>query len=557
VIRDRAREGTVLWGRPTLALAVALLAAGCGASIDGPGRLRFLNRPPVRLVNDRRPMKKPSFEQTGLVQFYFRSDLMRPAVGALELQQHRPAADVNSMGDVPDSTWFVDRSARVTPVQMRRGPGRGGHPQGTRWRVDGVKVGGAAIGFTIKDEHDDRFVVKFDERDHPETESAADVIVQRLVWAFGYNVPENDVVEFDCDTLVLADDATFEDLAGHERPMTQADLDRYLDLVRPPSGHCRALASRYIGGVPVGGFLPHGVRDDDPNDTVPHQHRRALRGQRMLFAWVEHVDLKPQNTFVSYDEDRKHLVHYLLDFGKSLGTWARVDGLVYMGYRTQWGIAASMKSLFSLGLWVPPWEHKVLRPTLRGVGFFDAATFDPARWTPHHRWAPVDMADRFDDFWAGVRIMRMTPAHVRAAVEAGHYTDPRAAAYVTRVLLERQRKVGRHVFSRVAPFEAFAAGPRSLCFDDLWLSYRFGREGETVYRATTYDFDGRLLGTRAVKPRAGTRICVDRLAVADDHYNYTIVQIAAERGDDEVPDIYIHLARDAHGALRVIGVDRR
>ena len=58
--------------------ALALLAtAACGASIDGPGRLRYRNRPPVRLVNDRRPVEKPKFKQPGLVQYYFRVDLAR------------------------------------------------------------------------------------------------------------------------------------------------------------------------------------------------------------------------------------------------------------------------------------------------------------------------------------------------------------------------------------------------------------------------------------------------------------------------------------------------
>ncbi|HUS68251.1 MAG TPA: hypothetical protein VMZ28_27140 [Kofleriaceae bacterium] len=532
------------------------LLPGCASSLDGPGRLRFVNRPPVRLVNDRRPVPKPKKWDLGLVQYYFRVDFARPALGALKLERHRPAADVNSLGEVPESTWFADRLGRLTPDDVRRGPGHGTPAPGPL-AVDGVKVGGAAIGFTVKDARGDKFIVKFDEREFPETETSADVIVQRLIWLFGYNVPENDVIERDCADLVLGKGATFEDLAGNERPMTQADLDRYLDLVRPASGHCRALASRFIGGVPVGGFLPHGTREGDPNDTVPHQHRRALRGQKMLFAWVDHVDLKPQNTFVAYDEEHHHLVHYLLDFGKSLGTWARIDGLIYMGHRTQWGFGAGLKSLLTLGIWVPPWERSIARPDIRGVGYFGAETFDPARWSPHHRWAPVDLADRFDDYWAGVRIMRITPAHVRAAVAAGRYTDPRAAAYVTRVLLERQRKIGRYVLSRVAPYEHFEAGARSLCFDDLWVAYRFGAPGETRYRAKTYDHAGRLLGTRAAHPRAGARVCLDQLTLGAAEGGYTIVRIAAERGGDEVPEIYVHLARDADGALRVIGLDRR
>ena len=538
----------------------ALLAAACGGDPAGVGRLRFVNRPPVALVNDRRPIPPPRFAQPGLVQYYFRTSVAAPAVDALRVRRHHPARDVNSLGQVPDSTWFENRAGRVTPEEVRRGPGRG-RPADGPWRVDGIKIGGAAIGVTIVDAAGDRFIVKFDERRFPETESSADVIVQRLTWAFGYNVPENDVVEFGCDRLVLADDARYEDRAGNERPMTQADLDRFLGLVRPASGRCRALASRFIDGTPVGGITPIGVRAGDPNDRVPHEDRRALRGQRLLFSWVDHTDMKQQNTLSAYDKQRRHLVHYFLDFGKSLGTYARVDGLVYIGHRTAWGISAGFKSLASLGLWVPPWERRLLAPTFRGVGYFDAGSYDPARWTPHYRWAPFDAADRFDDYWAAVILLRLTPAHVRAAVEAGRYSDPRATDYVTRVLLARRVIAARWALSRVAPYEDFTAeetgGRFALCFDDLWVRHGFGRPGATRYRAASFDFAGRRLGEASAAPAGGSSICLAGLPAGQTRADYTIVEIAASRGDQEVPAVYVHLARDAAGRLSVIGIDRR
>jgi len=542
------------------ALALALLAA-CGGGVDGVGRLRFVNRPPVTLVNDRKPIRPPSFDQPGLVQYYFRTSVAAPATAALRVRPHRLARDVNSLGQVPDSTWFVNRAARITPDDIRRGPGDGRPDMGGPWRVDGIKVGGAAIGVTVKDARDDRFIVKFDEKGFPETESSADVIVQRLMWGLGYNVPLNDVVDFPCDKLVLADDAKVEDRAGHERRMTQADLDRFLELVRPPSGRCRALSSKFIDGKPLGGIDPLGVRDDDPNDTVAHEDRRVLRGQRLLFSWVVHTDVKQQNTFTAWDEGGRHLVHYFLDFGSALGVYARVERLIYMGHRTAWGLSAGFKSLASLGLWVPPWERRLPQPTFRGVGFFDSASYDPAHWMTHYRWAPFDSADRFDDYWAAVLLLTLTPEHIRAAVEAGHYSDPRATDYVTRVLLERRAIAARWALSRVAPFEDFAAeeagGRLSLCFEDLWTRHRFGSAGATAYRARSFDFGGRPLGGVAQQSPDGSRVCLGGLTIGSDHDDYTIVEIAARGADREVPPIYVHLARDRAGRLAVIGIDRR
>lgn len=547
--------------RGALALAALAALAACGGGADGVGRLRFVNRPPVTLVNDRKPIRPPRFVQPGLVQYYFRTSVAAPATDALRVRAHHLARDVNSLGQVPDSTWFVNRAARVTPDEVRRGPGDGRPDDSRPWRVDGVKVGGAAVGVTIKDARDDRFIIKFDEKEFPETESSADVIVQRLLWALGYNVPDNDVVEFPCDKLVLADDAKVEDRAGHERRMTQADLDRFLALVRPPSGRCRALSSKFIDGVPVGGLHPLGVRQDDPNDTVPHQDRRVLRGQRLLFSWINHTDVKQQNTFTAYDKQHRHLVHYFLDFGSALGVYARVERLIYMGHRTAWGLSAGFKSLASLGLWVPPWERRLPQPTFRGVGFFDAESYDPARWTPHYRWAPFDAADRLDDYWAAVLLLTITPAHIRAAVEAGRYSDPRATDYVTRVLVERRAIATRWALSRVAPFEEFAAeesgGRLSLCFADLWIRHRFGPAGSTRYRARAFDFDGRRLGGAVAAAASGARVCLPGLPAGASHQGYTIVEITARRGDREVPPIDVHLARDRAGRLAVIGLDRR
>ncbi len=65
---------------------------------------------------------------------------------------------------------------------------------------------------------------------------------------------------------------------------------------RTAGGQYRALASLLISGKPVGPFKYDGTRGDDPNDLVPHEHRRDLRGLRTLCAWLGHDDSKALNT---------------------------------------------------------------------------------------------------------------------------------------------------------------------------------------------------------------------------------------------------------------------
>jgi hypothetical protein len=551
--------------RAPAALALLVAVAGCGG-ISGPGALRFANAPPVALVNDRRPIEQPKERSPGITEYYFRLDVVRPLERALEVGPARRAANVNSLGEVPDSTWFTNRIGvrPVSPAAIRRGPGDGGPDVSRPLSVEGIKVGGSAIGFTAKDARGDTYIIKLDEAGHAETESSADVIVQRLFWAFGYNVPENHVIELRRDQLELAADATMSDMTGKsERPMTEDDLDHYLALVDAGEGVYRVLASRYIDGEPIGGIAAEGTRAGDPNDTVPHQLRRELRGMKVLAAWVNHTDLKTHNSLVSYDPEGRYLIRYFLDFGKSLGTWARIEGRLYMGQRDRWGFEAAARSLFSLGLWVPPWERRVEYPDYRGLGYFDAESLDPDRWSQHHRWPPFDQSDRFDHYWAAKILLAFRPAHIRAAVGAGRYSDPRTAAWVSRVLIERRRKLLRWAFSRVAPLDRFSVRDRrggfALCFEDLWVVAGLGEPLDEI-EAESHDFAGRALGEIELEDEGlgrGARHCLGPIRAGAGRDSYTIVELEGERAGVELLPLYVHVARSRGGGFRVIGVDRR
>ncbi|HEY5934315.1 MAG TPA: hypothetical protein VIU61_06770 [Kofleriaceae bacterium] len=538
--------------KPWLAV---LLVTACGGQRTGLGPLRYRNADPVTAVNDRAPVAPPGTFDTGLVEYYVREDFIEPVERALTVDAIRRAENINSLGAVPDSAWFTNR--RPTPDEIRKGPGRGEPDRSAPWRVVGVKVGGAAIGITIEDANNDKFVLKFDEKGHPETESAADVIVQRLTWAMGYNVPENDVVRFEREQLVLDPKAEVKFRSGAKRAMTQADLEKYLGMAEKDGTAFRALASRLIGGKILGGVDPSGTRTGDPNDRVPHELRRDLRGQRLLWAWVNHIDLKSQNTLAVYT-DEKYVKWYALDFGDSLGVNARTTGRHRLGYRTSYSIRDSMRSLVTFGLHVEPWERSLKYPALRGIGMFESKTFDPSTWKPAHSWQPTDAADRFDELWAAELIMRFTRQHIEAAVAAGSYSDPRAAAYIVRTLLERQRKIGRYAFARVAPLTAFrvrASGAAlDVCFEDLWLRYGYGDRAGTAYRTRVFDYHGKVVAERG--PWQPAAACMTNLPLARSNEEYTIVELELRRAGKVMAPVFVHVARGPRGP-RIVGIDRR
>ena len=541
------------------ALPLVLALAACGGAAGTPGRLRFHNAEPVAVVNDRKPIAAPKKFDTGLVEYYVREDLMQPTKEILTVDEERRAENVNSLGEVPDSAWFTNR--RPTPSEVRRGPGRGGPDRSKPWRVVGVKVGGAAIGITIADGRDEEYVLKFDERGYPETESAADVIVQRLTWAFGYNVPDNEVVTFKRQDIVLDPKAEVKFRSGDKRPMTAEDLEKYLGMAERDGDEFRALASKLIDGKILGGVEPAGTRAGDANDRVPHELRRDLRGQRLLWAWVNHIDIKSQNSLATYT-DGNFVRWYALDFGESLGVDALTSGRNRLGYQTAFSATDYLTAFLSFGLRVEEFEKPAHFPKLRGVGKFESKRFDPATWTTAHRWRPTDAADRFDEFWAAEILMRFTRPHIEAAVAAGRYSDPRSAAYIVQTLVERQRKIGAYAFSRVAPItELRVRGDRdgeiALCFDDLWLRYGYGQRDATRYRAQSFDYAGKQLGAPSRWQRAvSTKTCVDGIPRGQTHDDYTIVKIEVARHGHKLAPLFVHVARGPT-QLRVVGIDRR
>jgi len=114
----------------------------------------------------------------------------------------------------------------------------------------------------VKDATGVKYLLKFDPTDEPpELETGNHVIVNRLLWACGYNVAEDRIVYLRSEDLVLAPDATVKDLtAGDQRRLDRPELERDLreGPPRDPTAGSRALASRWIDGVTLGGHPAEG-----------------------------------------------------------------------------------------------------------------------------------------------------------------------------------------------------------------------------------------------------------------------------------------------------------
>ncbi len=553
-------------------IACAVLA-GCARGPVVP-EVRFANVPVAVAVNDRLDVKRPPSNRLFLPDTYvWDGTIDRRISRALELPRDRRALGVNALDEVPDSTWFTNRIGvrELTPDEVRNGPLTDDPERHKPWTIHSTKIGGTAPGLIIKDASGVKYLLKFDPTDEPpELESGNHVVVNRLVWACGYNVAEDRIVYLRPEDLVLAPDATVKNLAGDsQRRLDRAELEHSLERVRhEPDGRIRALASRWIDGVTLGGHPAEGVREDDPNDRIPHELRRDLRGMYPIYAWLDSDDVTEGQYVDAWVADpaepsRHYVKHYLIDFGKSLGAMGEiaVDWWRSVYYRVD--VSGMLQNLITFGLSDRPWQDRHA-PRLKGVAsLFEARTFDPGSWHPDSPgYVPFLTADQFDKFWGAKLIARFTREQIRAAVEAGRFSDPRAADYLTSTLVARQRATAADWFTRVNPLDRFsleaADGHDELCFDDLAIAARIAPAEATRYTITSYDMDGRELDAHASHAASDGHACPRiQLAAGGHRDGYTIVRLATTR-PGFTGDTFVHVARDpSTGAPRVIGVWRR
>lgn len=544
--------------------ALPLVLAACSASSTLPPA-RFANAPPVDAVNDRRDVPtKPEERAFARVLWNIDGQFLRLLTRALELPRERRALGVNALDEVPDSTWFTNRIGvrDMSPEEIAAAPRGVGSPEPHKpWTVVSTKEGGATPGFIIKDARGEKFLMKFDVQGQPEGETATQIIMGKLMWGFGLNVTEDYVAHVRPDELVLAPDAAVKDTFGNKRPLTREELDRRLASVdHMVNGHLRVLVSHWLPGKPLGGHSSEGVREDDPNDRIPHELRRDLRGLYALFSWLDHIDIHGGNMLDVYVEDpadrsRHYVKHYWVDYGIGLGYGARKNSERRYGYEFYVDYPEMLRSFLSFGAFARAWEEREPQ-TRRGVGMYESRLYDPGAWkSSSPAYLPIYVADRIDKFWASKIIIRFKREHIQAAVDAAKLTDKDAARWLVDTLIARQRATAKYWFERVNPLDRFAASETELCFDDLSITHAFTPAAGTMYTLTYFTTAGKQLAARQTSAGASGVTC-SPLVVTKGGDGYTIVRIETARPAFR-GTTYVHLAREpATGAPRVIGIWR-
>jgi hypothetical protein len=474
------------------------------------------------------------------------------------------ARNVNTIDEVPDSSWFTNRilARPLTVEEAVRGPVTGTGPAPGTWSVIRPKEAGFAPGFTMHDGKGETWFVSFDANGFPDAATGAILVANKIFWALGYWQAENYLVSIRPDQLAVAETATMTPPSGKRRTMKPSDLDDvFRRSHRSPDGSYRAVAARALPGRTLGGFRYYGTRPDDPNDVVPHEHRRELRALKVFGAWTNLVDMKAGNTLDSLvTENGKGVVrHYLQDVGSTFGTGANAPREYDEGWEYLFEGDLVWKRLVSMGFFLRPWQtvDYVENPA---IGRFEGEVFEPAGWKPRVPTPAFRRARLDDTFWAARRVMAFSDEMIRAIAATSHYSDESASKLLADVLIQRRDKIGKTYLNAVNPIVGFALdNADTLTFENAAVAARVGAEPAGGYVVNWATFDNATGQASAIGSPIST---TDRRAKAPTALptapgTFVKVQIAAVKPPEPswtLPvDVYFRRVADG---WRLVGVER-
>jgi hypothetical protein len=541
--------------------AALALAAGCAAD-----QRRFAVREPMLVDHDSTPFSpRPAKYVSPEIWDIIDNTVFDPLVRSLSVEKPRRAINATALDEVADSSWFQNRVDELVTRSISEGEtpwtegacARPAPDLAGPWKVIGGKPNGANPGFMVEHASGRRFLFKLDGGREGERPSTADVIGSRLYHAAGYYAPCNRVAFIAPSAIELSPGATAEDFVGDKIPFTRKMLDDALARgLKQPDGTVRGGLSELLDGKPLGPWRDLGVRPDDPNDVVPHEHRRELRGSYILAALLSHYDAREQNSLdvwipTSEDGDTGFVRHYMLDFGDCFGSLSpspRVSRRRGHAYEVEWSVA--FVELITLGALPRPWRNPKYGPAGTTLGYYAAEPFDPERFRTAYPYGPLSRMTEADAAWGARILARIPKTALRALVAEARLSSPVVEEALLAAIFGRREQLLRRFLSVLSPLHKArierGGGRDRLCVSDAWVEAGLGKASERQLVARLGD---RALATDFVRDADS---CVALPAPAGGGpSSYGIVTLSS---GPEHP-LHVHLYVEG-GAYKIAGVVR-
>ena len=279
----------------TSSAPAAMIAATADAAVGG-GTEVLRRRPDLAWSGRRRT--RPAIKPTEIKLFVdLASNIARG--GSLPIPRPRGQRQHDRRGARLELVHEPRSALRaLTPTDIANGPDTSNGPAPGAWTITSSKSDGVTPGFTVKDAPGQRWFLKFDPPGyrgdgdrHRSDGDEADVgaRLQRSRESHRLSAPRA--------ARRSAPARNSRRRAARRGRCAARIIDALLQHAdREANGSYRVVASKALAGKPVGRIRFYGTSPDDPNDIVPHEDRRELRGYGVFAAWLNHVDAKAINS---------------------------------------------------------------------------------------------------------------------------------------------------------------------------------------------------------------------------------------------------------------------
>ena len=264
---------TSLLTRATLTSALGVVAARSDSRASRPSRSRVRSSSPtIRSRASPTPRTRPKVQEwdIGLIADLTLNVFCKPGDPTPNVR----AQNVNTIDEVPDSSWFTNRvyAKPLSVDDLTRGANTIDGPAAGKWTIIRAKTAGTAPGFTVRDEAGNIWFLSMDAHGYPVAATAAIAVATRLFWGLGYYVPESYLTTLRPENIVIGDKVTIPS-HGRRRRFTHADLrDVFARANKSADGTYRVMAQRGLPGRVIGGFK---ILRDASRRSQRHRAARA------------------------------------------------------------------------------------------------------------------------------------------------------------------------------------------------------------------------------------------------------------------------------------------
>ncbi|MBT3182680.1 MAG: hypothetical protein HN337_09280 [Deltaproteobacteria bacterium] len=406
------------------------------------------------------------------------------------------ALDLNDFDEVADSTWFTNRIGRyaLTAEQLKKGPGETAITKGPL-EVLGLRLVAGLPRILVKDKDRRYFVIRFDPKGFPRIATGAEMISGRILHAAGYFVPANSLTMIDPKMFHLAEGAWKLAKYGERDPLSEKNLLSALESTASSKGKHYAIAVPLPQGRLIGPFSFSGKRGDDPNDRIPHQHRREIRALYVFSDYLDFANTNPFNTFdvfMPVSDDKGYIVHRLFDLSESLGSDRVISISQGKINPPGFSVGDAASALFTFGTY-DPYEGEG-EDYNKELGITSVENYEPGGWGSTVQNVAFAYMTRLDAFWAARILARFSDDDMRAIVSTAGYENKRLSDEMTRVLIERRDKSVKYWFSQMSPLDDFdllcASNGCDISFKDLSVVEGFTDRESSHYKRSIVSFKG-------------------------------------------------------------------